>query len=251
MTYSEKEISAAIESYMSRNGFACFDLKCALFDMDGVLFNSMPYHASSWHRAMNDFGLNLPEYEAYVHEGRTGESTINIVMEREWGRKATEDELRAIYGRKSEYFDKFPEALPIEGTLDLVSRMRQSGILATIVTGSGQKSLLGRIENHYPGMFQLDRMVTAFDVKYGKPNPEPYLMGLKKMNVLPNQAIVVENAPLGAKAGSAAAVFTVAVNTGPIDREILYENGADIVFDSMGEFLENFDLLKKVSDNYR
>lgn len=44
----------------------------------------------------------------------------------------------------------------------------------------GQLSLLERLEHHYPGMFHKELMVTAFDVKYGKPNPEPYLMALKK-----------------------------------------------------------------------
>ena len=46
-------------------------------------------------------------------------------------------------------------------------------------------------------MFQRDHMVTAFDVKYGKPHPEPYLMGLEKAGVQANEAIVVENAPIG------------------------------------------------------
>ena len=58
-------------------------------------------------------------------------------------------------------------------------------------------------------------MVTAFDVKYGKPHPEPYLMGLEKAGVHANEAFVVENAPMGVEAGVAAGIFTIAVNTGP------------------------------------
>ena len=50
-------------------------------------------------------------------------------------------------------------------------------------------------------------MVTAFDVKYGKPNPEPYLMALKKGGFKPNEALVIENAPLGVQAGVAAGIF--------------------------------------------
>lgn len=66
-------------------------------------------------------------------------------------------------------------------------------------------------------MFRRELMVTAFDVKYGKPHPEPYLMALQKGGLAPNEAIVVENAPMGVQAGAAAGIFTVAVNTGPID----------------------------------
>ena len=43
----------------------------------------------------------------------------------------------------------------------------------------------------YPGHFNREKMVTAFDVKYGKPHPEPYLMGLQKAHVKPNEAFVV------------------------------------------------------------
>ena len=84
-------------------------------------------------------------------------------------------------------------------------------------------------------------MVTAFDVKYGKPNPEPYLMGLQKAGVKPNEAIVVENAPLGVRAGVAAGIFTVALNTGPLPDEALTSEGANLLFPSMNDFEANWE----------
>ena len=84
-------------------------------------------------------------------------------------------------------------------------------------------------------------MVTAFDVKYGKPNPEPYLMGLQKAGVKPNEAIVVENAPLGVRAGVAAGIFTVALNTGPLHDEALTSEGANLLFPSMNDFEANWE----------
>ena len=98
----------------------------------------------------------------------------------------------------------------------------------------------------YPGLFskanifQEHLMVTAFDVKYGKPNPEPYLMAIKKAGINPNQAIVIENAPLGVQAGVAAGIFTVAVNTGPLPDSALLEQGANLLFHSMNEFSDNW-----------
>jgi beta-phosphoglucomutase-like phosphatase (HAD superfamily) len=83
-------------------------------------------------------------------------------------------------------------------------------------------------------------MVTAFDVKYGKPNPEPYLMALKKGNLKPNEAIVVENAPLGVEAGAAAGIFTIAVNTGPLPDQALLNSGANLLFPSMPDFNEHW-----------
>jgi beta-phosphoglucomutase-like phosphatase (HAD superfamily) len=76
-------------------------LKAVLFDMDGVLFNSMPYHAEAWHKVMLAHGLNLSREEAYLHEGRTGAGTINIVSQRQLGREATPEEIENIYHEKN------------------------------------------------------------------------------------------------------------------------------------------------------
>ena len=45
--------------------------------MDGVLFDSMSNHAESWHKIMKRFGFGLSREEAYMHEGRTGASTVS------------------------------------------------------------------------------------------------------------------------------------------------------------------------------
>ena len=74
--------------------------------------------------------------------------------------------------------------------------------------------------------------------------PEPYLKGLEKGGLKPNEAIVVENAPLGVKAGVAARIFTVAVNTGPLPPEMLSEAGAGIVFPSMQALADAWPLFK-------
>ena len=102
-----------------------------------------------------------------------------------------------------------------------------------VVTGSGQHSLINKLNHTYPGHFQREKMVTAFDVKIGKPHPEPYLMGLQKAGVAANEAIVVENAPLGVEAGVAAGIFTIAVNTGPLPDQVLLDKGANLLFPSM------------------
>ena len=86
-------------------------------------------------------------------------------------------------------------------------------------------------------------MVTAFDVKHGKPHPEPYLMALKKGGFKANEAIVVENAPLGVKSAVAAGVFTIAVNTGPLDDSILLNEGANLLFPSMMSLADEWDNL--------
>ena len=90
-------------------------------------------------------------------------------------------------------------------------------------------------------MFAAERVVTAFDVRHGKPHPEPYLKGLEKAGVRAEEAMVVENAPLGVQAAVAADVFTVAVNTGPIPEQKLKEAGAGLVLPGMPALADSFD----------
>jgi len=213
-------------------------LKAVLFDMDGVLFDSMPYHANAWHEVMKMHGMDLPKEEAYMHEGRTGRETINLICKRQKGREATAVEMESIYESKCELFNANPPAPEMPGANDLLNALKQAGIEIVLVTGSGQHSLFDRLEVHYPGIFAKDKMVTAYDVVKGKPNPEPYLKGLEKAGVSADEAIVVENAPLGVEAAHAANIFTVAVNTGPLDPQVLKDSGANIVFPSVNGLVE-------------
>ncbi|MBQ0049867.1 MAG: HAD-IA family hydrolase [Bacteroidales bacterium] len=217
-------------------------LRAVLFDMDGVLFDSMPNHATAWTQAVASFGLYMTRKEVYMNEGRTGSGTINTLTQRSWGRYATEQEVEQIYKAKSAFFNQCPTAQPMPFAREVVEAVRARGLARVIVTGSGQLSLLERLNVAFSGAFCQELMVTAFDVKLGKPNPEPYLKGLAKAGqalnadhspLLPSQAIVVENAPLGIQAAKAAGIFCVAVNTGPLEDEVLLDAGADIIFPSM------------------
>lgn len=218
-------------------------LKAVLFDMDGVLFDSMPYHVDSWHKIMARHHMELSREEAYLHEGRTGSGTINIVCQRQWGRDASAEEIEQIYQEKTKEFNSNPPAPRMKGAWEMLCKVKEHQLTPMVVTGSGQASLLDRLEHNFPGMFRPELMVTAFDVKYGKPNPEPYLMALKKGGLKANEAIVIENAPLGVQAAHAAGIFTIAVNTGPLDDQVLWDAGADLLFPSMESLCEHWEEL--------
>lgn len=235
------KIMTAFQEYLDRHFYSEFDIKAVLFDMDGVLYDSMKYHSRSWFETMNEFGYTSTPEEFYLHEGRTGGSTIDLLTQRCFGRLATDEEKKRIYARKSELFTKYNEGDLIPFSLQMVKAVKAMGLKCVLVTGSGQKSLLGKLDHNFPGIFTQDAMVTAFDVKKGKPDPEPYLMGLKKAgNLAPNQAVVVENAPMGVEAAVAAGIFTFAINTGPIAPEVLSAAGANIVLSGMEDLYNNW-----------
>ena len=97
------------------------------------------------------------------------------------------------------------------------------------------RTLLDSLNTVFPAIFQKDRMITAFDVTRGKPDPEPYLKAWERSGLPKEQCVVIENAPLGIRSGKAAGLTVYAVNTGILKREDLAQ--ADKVFDSMTELL--------------
>lgn len=235
------------QEYLLKNKYDKFDVKAVLFDMDGVLYDSMKYHSKSWYDTMNEEEINSTPEEFYLHEGRVGSNTIDLIMRRERGRAATDEEKEHIYKRKTELFSKYNKGDTIPYAYDMLKAVRTANLDCILVTGSGQPTLLNKLAENFPGIFKQDKMVTAFDVKEGKPNPEPYLKGLQKGgNLLPNQAIVIENAPMGIEASVSAGIFTIAINTGPLDDKILWSAGANIVLPDMKALLDNWNRYYKM-----
>ena len=235
-------IRQSIQKYLLEKNYNKFTIRSVLYDMDGVLYDSMPNHAFAWVKAMRSHGFNMSEEEAYSHEGRIGDETINIISKRE-GIIINADERKLIYREKTEIFGSYAEVLPMKGSLNLLRKTTESGLFAMLVTGSGQPTLLDRLNNDFPDIFIRKRMITSFDVKRGKPHPEPYLMALQKGHLKPDEAIVIENAPLGIEAACAAGLFVIAVNTGPLPDSVLIEAGANILYSSVEALANEWERL--------
>ena len=212
-------------------------MRAWFFDMDGTLFDSMPNHAQSWEEAMTRNGLAFKAEECYMNEGRTGSDVIGTAIRRQLHREATEEEKERIYAEKAALFRAKGPVAASKGVKDVLTYLKQRGEMIWIVTGSGQQSLFVTLESRFPGIFARERMITAFDVVRGKPDPEPYLAAWRKSGMRKEDCRVVENAPLGIRAGKAAGLFTIGVNTGPLPDEALQREGADIVLPDMKAML--------------
>lgn len=209
--------------------------------MDGVIYDSMKYHAIAWHTTMTRFNLPMSEEDCYLHEGMRGLETIKEIARERCGLNLSDEEVAYIYNEKCKCFATFPQPEMMPGTKQLMEKIKASGAKIVVVTGSGQHTVLDRLEHDYQGLITPELVVTCYDVEHGKPMPDPYLMGLKKAGVSAAEAVVVENAPLGVRAGKAANIFTVAVNTGPLDDAKLAAEGADLILPSMQYFADNFE----------
>lgn len=234
----------AIRKYLEENDFEALRPKVVLFDMDGVLYDSMPNHAIAWQESMAKFGIHMTADDAYATEGARGVDTIRQMVQLQQRRIINEEEAQKMYDLKSKTFHSLPEAPVMPGVLSLMQQIHDSGLLCGVVTGSGQRPLINRILSDFGAFVDEANITTAYDVQRGKPYPDPYLMGLQKAgNLQPWQAIVVENAPLGVRSGHAARIFTVAVNTGPLPNNELLAGGANLIFSDMEDFSRSWDQL--------
>lgn len=231
------KIKDSVEAYRLRTGWRP-EIRGALIDMDGTLYDSMKYHAAAWQRMISELGIPCTRDEFFLYEGMTGHATINLIFQREYGRDASAGEARELYALKAQYFVESGCKEPMPGAARMLRTMQDGGVARVLVTGSAQSSLIGRLDDDFPGAFLPDMRVTALDVTHGKPSPEPYLKGLAKAGLKPWQAIVIENAPLGVESGVAAGCYTVAVTTGPIPADEMIKAGADILFESMNAFAD-------------
>ena len=90
-------IETQIKQYLSSNGFGTFSPKAVLFDMDGVLYDSMPNHAVAWQESMKKFGIRFTTADAYATEGARGVDTIRQFVKEQQGRNITLEEAQRMY----------------------------------------------------------------------------------------------------------------------------------------------------------
>lgn len=224
-------------------------IQSVFFDMDGVLFNSMPHHAEAWEEVMQEHHLPFNAMDTYLNEGRTGQDVIRECYMRKHGIMPDDDLVWSIYQEKTQAFERRGEALPVEGVAEVLQEIKEQGIQAWVVTGSGQKTLFDHLNHVFPDTFAPERMITAFDVEHGKPDPEPYLKAWERSGLPKEACMVVENAPLGIVAAKAAGLFTIAVNTGILERHHLAEAGADLVLDDMAQLLRFLQVMHYIESD--
>lgn len=237
-TTNIEDIKLALTRYFERESTNSFSLKSALVDMDGVLYDSMPKHARAWVKMMHEIGIECPENLFFLYEGMTGAAIINKIFKINGREEVSAEETKRLYSIKARYFSESGEPNIMPDTFDILSSLRDSGVKRVLVTGSGQASVLDKINRDYPGIFPDDMRITAHDVEKGKPDAEPYLKGMELAGTKFNESIVIENAPLGIQAGRCARCFVIGITTGPIPETDMWNAGADLLFPSMKDFYQ-------------
>lgn len=178
------DIKAAVEAYREAHPAPAVPageqrITAALCDMDGTLYDSMSRHSAAWFRLMTELGVECERDEFYLYEGMTGANTIRHLFKRAFDTVPSDEEVAELYHRKTQYFCELPKPDVMPGAQELIRFCVSHGVRPVLVTGSGQNTLINRLDADYDRAFSPDLRVTSHIVKRGKPDPEPYLMALK------------------------------------------------------------------------
>jgi beta-phosphoglucomutase len=211
------------------------EAEAILFDMDGVITNTMPYHFDAWKAILYELGIDVDCYDVYKREGQAGIQTIKELLGQHKRRFRLKEAKKALL-RKERLFKKIVKPSFIDGSLEFVSFIRDKGFKLGLVTGTSRheakKILPKRIFDKF------DAVVTGSEVKKGKPHPEPYLKCLKRLGVSGADAVVVENAPFGIESAKRAGIFCIAIET---SLPKSYLQGADLVLKSIRDLKRRVD----------
>ncbi len=184
-------------------------LKAIIFDMDGVLVDSMTYHAQAVNNVFDQMGLQMDQQDIFELEG---ERTIDIIRFLLY--KATGDlsafDVPSIVSRYIEEFNRIVEVRAFDGMKECLEKINNKFSLA-VVSGSNRPIVDDIMQSKFSDIFEI--VISANDVKKGKPAPDPYLMAMEKLGVKSDECIVIENAPMGVEAAQNAGIFCIAVPT--------------------------------------
>lgn len=181
------------------------EVKAALFDLDGVVFNTEPQYTEFWRSQCRLYHPEKPGLENQIK----GQTLVEIYEKyfadvKEEQAKITE---RLNEFEANMYFDY------VEGFLNFVADLRHHGVKTAVVTSSNVAKM-NTVYAKRPSFKSLfDRILTSEDFTASKPNPAPYLKGTECFGLSPLQCVGFEDSFNGLKAVRGAGVFTVGLST--------------------------------------
>ena len=184
--------------------------KAVIFDMDGVIVDSMPYHFLAWYEALRPWGIRVSCFDVYSKEGERWEKTLKDLLTRS-KIKPTKTVLRKIFVSRQKIFRHNFKRFIFKGAEDFLVSVKNKGYLLGLVTGTPNKEIKKILPRHIRCLF--DAVVAGNEVKNGKPHPEPYLKAAKMLRLAPGECLVIENAPFGIESAKRAGMFCVALTT--------------------------------------
>lgn len=193
-------------------------LKAVIFDFDGVISDSEPCHFAAYNKVLADFGIQIKKEEYYAeYLGFTDYEAFEDIKKR-YKTDFKGLSIEHLVERKAEVFKELigQGGYLIDGIVELVAELKKNNIKIAINSGATAADIKvmlagSSIESSF------DVIVSADDVSRGKPDPEGYLLALKKLNAVSDspisarQCVVIEDSHWGIVSAKKAAMYIIAV----------------------------------------
>ncbi|MBU1120980.1 MAG: HAD family phosphatase [archaeon] len=201
-------------------------IKAVLFDLDGTLIDSIPFHIESFVGLFDFFGVKLSHSRVC--------SVIRLpsreIYEKLEAKKLLGLNRKEFISERQKFYYSLIKGknLLFPGSFEVVRKLKKKGFLVALVTNSSKKTMMHSTPKKFLSLF--DSIVCFDDVKKGKPSPQPFLLAMKKIKVTPFQCIVVGDSVLDVISANRAGIKNViGVSTGVSSEKELKENGAKVI----------------------
>ena len=202
-----------------------------LFDLDGVLVDTLHYHYLAWKHMFEALGGAVNKHTVLLHEGRNSREILPILM-KEAGVAIPADRQDQFIEEKRIYYRSIVRVAQYPGALRVVDELKGRGYKIALVTACALKNMQYSLNENQQSHF--DFIITGDEVSRAKPFPDPYLIAARHLRLEPQECVVVENAPLGIEAARNAGMYCVAVET-TLGKE--YLASADCILRNIDELL--------------
>lgn len=212
-------------------------IEAVLFDMDGVIVDTLHFHYLAWNHMFEKLGGSVNEHTVLLHEGRNSREILPILM-KEAGVDILPDQQEQFIETKRAYYRSIVKVKQYPNAFEVVGTLRKRGYKIALVTACALQNMRHSINDEQRKFF--DFILTGDEVSRAKPFPDPYLLAAGRLKIKPEKCMVIENAPLGIEAAKNAGMYCVAIET-TLGRP--YLSSADCILQNIEE-LANLSLLQ-------
>lgn len=194
-----------------------------IFDVDGVLADTGPIHFESWVKLANEIGKN---FKKSFFEATFGEQSVPITRKLV-GNNVDQNLVEKWAQLKELYYREMvrDKIKPLPGVIKLIEDLKSNNFKLA-VGSSGPSENVDLLMKALKIEEFFDSVITAEDIQNGKPSPDVFLLASEKINIKPENCVVIEDAPVGIEAAKRANMKCIALTT---THEIVKLHGADII----------------------
>ena len=183
-------------------------LKGAIFDHDGLMFDTEKIWQKNWNLVAREMGITLPDEFKKEICGSNGQHTLDVIQKYYHVEDGREIRDRVI---ESVAHDEIENPIEMkEGLLDILEMFQKHGVKMAVASSSPKEMILMNLKrSHLEKYFEV--VVSGKDVKHGKPAPDIFLLAAEKLGIDPRECYVFEDAYNGVQAGVSAGAQTIMV----------------------------------------